>query len=127
MGVPAVVVALLLSGCAAANRPDVEGAVTRFYDAYGRDDGAAACALLAPATRREVEKSAKAPCAEGLLDETLPSPGAIRRASVHGDQAQVRLAADTAFVARFPGGWKVVAVGCQRRPDRPYDCAVEAG
>lgn len=101
--------------------------MTRFYDAYGRDDGAAACALLAPSTRREVEKSAGAPCAEGLIDESLPQPGAVRRSRVFGDQAQVRLAGDTAFVARFPGGWKVVAVGCQRRPDLPYDCEVEAG
>jgi hypothetical protein len=62
-----------------------------------------------------------------VLDEKLPGTGRVIAATVYGDQAQVRLAGDTAFAARFPDGWKIVAVGCVRRPQRPYDCTVEAG
>jgi hypothetical protein len=49
------------------------------------------------------------------------------RTSVYGDQAQVKLSGDTAFVARFPSGWKVVAIGCTATPGKPYSCLVEAG
>lgn len=101
--------------------------MSRFYDAYDRDDGVTACSLLAPATRSEVEKSAGRPCASGLLEETVPRPGRIMATSVYGDQAQVRLVGDTAFVAAFPGGWKIVAVACKARAGLPYDCEVEAG
>jgi len=27
----------------------------------------------------------------------------------------------------FPGGWRVVAAGCQSRGERPYDCVVDGG
>ena len=116
-----------LAGCAAASRPDVEAVVSGSYEAYTRQDGAAACALLAPATRAELEQSAGVPYAAGLLDEKLPRTGRVTASEVYGDQAQVRLDGDTAFAAQFPDGWKVVAVGCVRRPQRPYDCTVEAG
>jgi hypothetical protein len=99
----------------------------RFYDAYDRHDGRAACALLAPATRAEVESASEKPCAVGLLEEKLPTVGDVRGVSVSGDQAQVRMRGDTVFVAEFPEGWQVVAVGCARVVDKPYDCLVEAG
>jgi hypothetical protein len=122
-------VALLrgLGGCAAASRTDVESLVTRFYAAYDRGDGSAACALLASETLGELEQSAGEPCASGLLEERLPAAGPVTSSDVYGDQAQVRLTGDTAFVAHFPAGWKVVAVGCTRRPERPYTCTVEPG
>ena len=34
---------------------------------------------------------------------------------------------DAVFVARFPVGWRVVAVGCTRIRGKPYQCEVEAG
>lgn len=117
----------VLAGCAAADRPDVESVVRHFYDAYDRRDGATACRLLAPAARQQVEQSSGVSCARGLLQEHLPRPGQVSRTTVSGDQAQVRLGGDTAFVAKFPGGWKVMAVGCSPQPQRPYDCEVEAG
>jgi hypothetical protein len=123
----AVVPLLLLSGCATASRPDVESSVTSFYAAYEQRDGAKACALLAPAVREEVARSTGTSCERGLLSERLPSVHPVRSTSIAGDQAQVRLGSDTAFVARFPSGWKVTAVGCTRRPGAPYDCQVEAG
>ena len=117
----------VVAGCAAADRPDVESVVTHFYDAYDRRDGAAACSLLAPPARHEVEKATGVSCARGLLQEHLPRAGRVGRTTVSGDQAQVRLGGDTAFVAKFPGGWKVVAAGCSPQPQQPYDCEVEAG
>ena len=117
----------LVAGCASPNRQGSEDVVIRFYHAYGSKDGATACALLAPATRSAVAQAAQMPCAEGLLAEHLPSPGAVRSTAVYGDQAQVRLVGDTVFVAAFQQGWRVVAAGCKPRPDRPYECAVEAG
>lgn len=101
--------------------------MTRFYEAFRSNDGATACALLTPATRAAVAQAEQMPCAKGLLIEHLPSPGPVRSTAVYGDQAQVKLAGDTVFVAAFPKGWRVVAAGCKPRPDRPYDCAVEAG
>ena len=101
--------------------------VSRFYDAYGGRDGSAACALLAPATRNAVVSAAGKPCSVGLLEEKLPGTGEATAASVYGDQAQVRMDADTVFAAKFPDGWRVVAVGCTRIPGKPYQCEVDAG
>jgi hypothetical protein len=121
------VLVVSLSGCSGAGGAQVRDTVSGFYSAFHRHDGSGACALLAPATRQEVASSSGKPCASGLLGEKIPQPGRILTTSVFGDQAQVRLGADTAFVAEFPGGWKVVAVGCTARPDQPYDCEVAPG
>jgi hypothetical protein len=74
-----------------------------------------------------VAQSAGAPCPSALLRDPLPRPGPVTASTVYGDQAQVRLRGDTAFVARFADGWRLVALGCRPRASRPYDCEVEAG
>jgi hypothetical protein len=128
----AVLVALALAaltGCAAAGgRGEAADAVaTRLLTAVQSQDGATACALLAPDTASEVEQSGSKPCAEAILDEDLPQPGAVTSTAVYGQWAQVRIGADTVFLAAFPGGWRVVAAGCQPRGDRPYDCEMQGG
>jgi hypothetical protein len=125
----ALLLALLLvpTGCAAGSAPDAESVVARFYAAYGRHDGTAACALLAPAARKEVSDAAHGSCARGLLRETLHGSGLVRSSQVYGDQAQVHVRGDTAFVARIDGRWQVRAVGCASRQDAPYECEVEDG
>jgi hypothetical protein len=118
---------LLLSGCTGAGASRVRETVARFYAAVQAHDGASACALLAPATRSQVAQSSGKSCSSGLFTQKLPRPGSVLKTSVYGDQAQVRMSGDTAFVAEFRGGWKVVAIGCTARPSQPYNCLVEAG
>jgi hypothetical protein len=124
-------VALLLTvtGCTSAgDRADAAADVaTRLLSAVASNDGATACATLAPETQAELEQSARKSCAEAILDEDLPAPGTVTGADVYGQWAQVRLTSDTLFLATFPGGWRVVAAGCTPRAERPYDCVLQGG
>jgi hypothetical protein len=115
----------LAGGCASDDGPQVLDAARGFYEAHARGDGAAACALLAPGTVEEVEQSAGASCAEAVLDEDVPDVAGVPNVEVFGNEAQVRFDDDTAFLAAFPDGWKVVAAACRARPGRPYECRVK--
>jgi hypothetical protein len=123
--------ALLVTSCGCADaggREAAAGDVTlHLLSAVAGGDGPAACATLAPDTAAELEQSAGKPCAEAVLDEDLPAPATITGTEVYGQWAQVRLATDTVFLATFPGGWRVVAAGCEPRRSRPYDCALQGG
>jgi hypothetical protein len=125
----AVAATLAATGCGGpGGREDAASAVAvRLLDAVDRGDGAAACATLAPETLADLEKSADQPCDQAVLDEDLPAPGTVTNTNVYGQWAQVRLDDDTVFLAVFPGGWRVVAAGCQPRGDRPYDCELQGG
>jgi hypothetical protein len=120
-------VLLVLTGCASVgDRGDAAAAVAlRMLTAVQNDDGAGACAALAPDTLAELEESAGQPCAEAILDEDLPQPGEVSESQVYGQWAQVRLTGDTVFLGVFPGGWRVVAAGCTPRGERPYDCDLQ--
>jgi hypothetical protein len=124
-----VLASLALAGCASVgDRGEAADAVAiKLLTAVGDQDGAAACAVLAPDTAAEVVQSGDKPCAEAILDEDLPAPGAVTGTDVFGQWAQVRLAGDTVFLAAFPGGWRVVAAGCTPRAERPYDCVLQGG
>ena len=118
---------LVLAGCAGVgDRGDAAAAVAlRMLTAVQNDDGAAACATLAPDTLAELEESAGQSCAEAILDEDLPQPGEVEQSRVYGQWAQVRLTGDTVFLGVFPGGWRVVAAGCTPRGERPYNCDLQ--
>jgi hypothetical protein len=47
----------------------------RLFDAVDRDNGVAACAVLAPETLADLEQSADQPCSDAVLNEDLPGPG----------------------------------------------------
>jgi len=127
LAVLAILAVLALAGCGGpGGREDAAAAVAvRLLEAVNQRDGAAACALLAPETLADLEKSADQPCDEAVLDEDLPAPGQVTNTNVYGQWAQVRLDDDTVFLAVFRGGWRVVAAGCQPRGDRPYDCTLQ--
>jgi uncharacterized protein YceK len=128
--VAAVVLAVgALSGCGSVgHRQEAASAVAvRLLSAVESKDGTGACAMLAPETASELEKSDKKPCAEAILDEDLPQPGTVTGSQVYGQWAQVHLSGDTVFLAVFGGGWRVVAAGCRSRGDKPYDCTLQGG
>lgn len=102
-------------------------AATGFTGALRRADGRQACALLAPRTLEELEKSEQTACERAVIEERLPAPDTVRKVDVFGDRARVVLSGDTLFLARFPSGWKVLAAGCTPRPQQPYDCKVKGG
>lgn len=114
-----------LAGCSSVG--DREGAAAevavRLHTAVDARDGEAACALLAPGTAESVAEDE--PCPEAILAADLPGPGTVLKTSVYGQWAQVRLDDDTVFLGAFPGGWRVVAAGCEPRGSRPYQCSVE--
>ncbi len=114
------------TGCGSADTvSEVADVATRFHAALSHDDGAAACALLAPQTAGELEQSAQQPCPRAVLGEDLPPAGGVRTSRVFGTQGQVMLTGDTVFLAEFPDGWKVVAAGCTAREALPYDCLIK--
>ena len=123
----AVLAALVPAGCSSVddrgrNAADV---AVRLLTAVADRDGTTACALLAPDTADEVAGSEDEPCADAVLAQQLPPPGAVTGTDVYGQWAQVRLTGDTVFLAVFPAGWRVVAAGCTPRPERPYDCVLK--
>lgn len=120
-----VVAALLAAGCSAVvpNADPAGVAAEQFYTALGQGDAATACGLLSAGTRSKLEQSQGETCIRALPAQHL-RVASVRTVEVYGQSAFVELDRDTAFLAQFPGGWRVVAAGCRSRPDQPYDCAV---
>jgi hypothetical protein len=121
----ASVVVLACAGCGSDISTAVSNTAERFYGAVASGNGAAACALLAPLTVHEVQQSEQEPCGTAIMDEDIPAAGQVIGQKRFGDQAQVRLRGDTAFLAQFADGWKVVAAACTPRGELPYDCKVK--
>jgi hypothetical protein len=124
---PAACALLAVAGCAGQGSVEDEPAAQtaqRFARAVASDP-AAACGLLAPRTRVELE-GAGGSCAEALPQRDLPEDaGSVREVKVYGKDAVAYLERDTVFLARFDDGWRVTAAGCSPNGDRPYDCDVE--
>lgn len=117
---------LAVGGCAAPPGP-AGSTASRFDAAVGRSAWSTACAMLAPVTRDDLEQSAGTPCADALAQVGLEPAGPVVRVEVFGTMAQARMGQDTVFLARFPGGWKVLAAGCSPQVGRPYDCRLQGG
>jgi hypothetical protein len=120
---------LAMAGCGSVgDREDAaSAAAVRLLTAAAQQDGAQACAVLAPDTASELEDSAGKPCPQAILDEDLPKPEAVTGTAVYGQWAQVRLSDDTIFLGVFADGWRVVAAGCRSQGDQPYDCTLQGG
>ncbi|MGI3197727.1 hypothetical protein ACRJ4W_01735 [Streptomyces sp. GLT-R25] len=129
----AAVAALLsvcgVSGCGtvAERRDDVRDTTAVFERALGEGAYDRVCAVLAPATVEEVEQSEGSPCATAMGEASLPPGGPLRRTDVYGNQARAVLSSDTLFLSHFTSGWKVVAAGCEPRPQEPYQCRIKGG
>jgi len=116
-----------VTACGSPETQDATRVAQRFARAVDTSGAAAACADLAPATRSELEQSAGKRCPAAILEQHLPHTGAVRSATAYGTMAQVRLRGDTLFLARFQGGWKVMAAGCSPKAGHPYDCTLQGG
>ena len=125
VAVPVAVVAL--AGCGTTQDGAVEDTAAQFYAALEDQDGAAACRVLAPLTRSEVEQAAKMPCEDAILEQGIAGGRGAHQVSAFGTAAQVRYDGETAFLSRYRDGWFVVAAGCTPQPGDRYDCQVEAG
>jgi hypothetical protein len=67
-------------------------------------------------------------CAAAVAQEPPPAAARVVRSERYGQQARVVTDADTIFLSRFPGGWKVIAAGCTAQGgSRPYDCTISEG
>jgi hypothetical protein len=127
-GSGALVVLLLLGGCAGQGSGEAENAENTAIEFSMAIDSstAVACGLLAPQTLEDLE-DVEGACAGSLPDELESAGGPAESVEVYGKDAIVRLATDTIFLARFPRGWRVTAAGCTRQQaGRPYDCKVKA-
>ncbi len=128
-GAVALAVAVLSTTSCAAVRPDADTAAEVAVD-FAADvtsnDSSAACGLLAPDTRSQLE-SGGTPCAQALLKQKVPTGGAIEHTAAFGRGAQVVLRGDVVFLSDFGGRWLVTAAGCRPKDDVGYDCALSGG
>lgn len=120
----ACAVALLASGCAGSQDAAATSAAEDLLTAVSDGDGAAACRVLAPATADELETTSGKPCDRAVLEEDLGPGTGPAHVEVFDSMAQVRLGADTLFLSRYDGRWRVVAAACTPVTGRPYDCSI---
>jgi hypothetical protein len=126
-----VAVALLAAAlCAcgrAGDRQTVRDAAVQFYVAVDRHEGARACALLSPETRRALEEQESESCHNAVESLDLTG-GPVGSVSVYSTEAAVELrGGDTVFLEDTKEGWRIAAAGC--RPsghEEPADCDLEA-
>jgi hypothetical protein len=117
-----------LAGCSQGGRGEPSGPLTAaqaFEAALARGDEAAACGLLSPPTRKELEQSEGDSCAKALHQQDLPSGAALGDLQVWGDEAIAKMRGDVLFLTNVGGTWMVSAAGCTPQPDQPYDCEVK--
>lgn len=122
------VLGAVCGGCAVAPSTQESAQAATSFVVKVRLDPEGACALLAPPTRTELEQRGKATCSRALAAEELPDQTTVVSTEVAGHAAQVRLAGQVLFLARFDEGWRIVAAGCQRAGDdsaEPYECAIK--
>ena len=116
-----------LAACSADASPvaTAAGDAAQRFAAAVEAQPVAACALLAPDTRQELENSS-GPCSQGITDAKLPEAGRVISVDVYGQDAMVRMEHDTVFLALFGSGWRVTAAGCTpQEQDRPFSCELK--
>ncbi len=126
-----IVWGLMLAAVTACGAPQsetraAEATATGFLEAYQAQDGARACALIAPETRVQVQEQEQKPCEQAVLAVDLPDLGTVDRTEVYSGEGVVVTSQQVLFVSRFhPEGWRVTAAGCTPRGEKPHDCEVQ--
>jgi hypothetical protein len=118
-----------MSGCGGADDAAVRSVATRFLDAVSAGDGAAACELLSPQTRSQLEQTERRQCRAAVTGVKLER-APVARVRVYVQNAIVELAGgEAAFLEQGSEGWRVSAAGCMphgsKPADHPYDCELE--
>lgn len=120
--VAGVAVVCVLAGCTVEDaRRDASDAAARFLAAAEHGDATAACALLAPRTREDLE-TADGPCADALPAAELG--GSVEAVDTWSEKAKVDTETGSLFLTEFESGWLVSAAGCAPEDDAPYRCLV---
>jgi hypothetical protein len=114
-----------LAGCAGSQDEPAASAAQQLLGAAHAGDGEAACAVLAPAVRGELEQQSGQPCERAVLDEDLGDGTTdVDAVDVFDSMAKVVAGGQTLFLSRFDGGWKVVGAACTPVAGEPYDCSI---
>jgi len=113
----------LTTACAAPGTDGVTRAADDWLAAARAKDGTTLCRLLTPAAA-ESAVTGDQTCPQAVGDLRLPGAGPVGQVEVWSDRAQVKAGADTLFLTKIDGDWRVSAAGCTARPGRPYDCEV---
>ena len=114
--------ALMLTGCANAQEPEVTRVATAFENPSGNPE--ARCDLLAPATLKAFEKDQTSSCSDAVAQLSLDG-GTVTKVEIWGGDAQVSMSGDTVFLTETDAGWRVTAASCTSQGEAPYDCEVE--
>jgi hypothetical protein len=124
-----VALAAMLTGCSGGRleTDHVRDVAQQLARAAGSGDGSAICALLTPAAVEEVQSSEGKPCPDAITSVDLKPSSSVDAAEVYGRTAKVTYDDSVAFLSLFHGDWRIYAAGCTPRPQRPYDCTLQAG
>ena len=126
-----VLLCLGVTGCGrSADRDRAAAVAERFFSAVESNDGAAACAQLAPDTRKALEDDEQKPCREAIGSLQI-EPGALSKVELYLTNGKADLDnGDSAFLSLTPDGWRLSAVGCKPGSgppqDEPMECELEA-
>ncbi|MGW0034797.1 hypothetical protein ACWDXD_33890 [Streptomyces sp. NPDC003314] len=125
-GALTAVVVLCACGAPQARQDGASRAGRAFEEALASGAYGAACELLAPESREQLEEDEERPCEKALPSQDLPRGEGASSVDVHGRQALLRVGAETLFLSQFDDGWRVTAAGCvPRGGDEPYRCALK--
>jgi hypothetical protein len=115
-----------LAGCGNdGDEREAERTVTRLLAAVEARDGRAACRELTEETRSSLESASGSACDKAVLELDVEA-GEVLDTSVSVVSAIVTASGGQSyFLDDTPSGWKVSALGCTPRAERPYDCEVE--
>ena len=122
---------LAATGCGrGADREEATSVAERFYAAVGSGDGAAACRLVAPDTRKALEDEEQKPCQDAIggvqIDDAQPTAVELYLTTAQADLDN----GERAFLSLTTGGWRVSAAGCTGGEGPPEDvpmkCELEA-